>query len=272
MTGTEPYFVAEHCRESLVRAGLLDFAAVMSRTEGEPVKAQLTSRQVHRLRLDDGRVVYLKRYFAIPFIDALRDRLLGRGYDSGIERERLALTRLAEIGISAPQVLVAAEDRSGGLVRSGYLVTRGLPVRQSLETWLREGAPSNNEIEEALVFVAMLVKRMHEQGVNHRDLYLAHLMIDEAPVPVHVMDLNRADCRKVVPRRWRVKDLAALQVSTPRARVSLRQRLIFLRLYLGEDLRRHRDLIRAIDRKAARMRRHIEKQIARGHPNFHLDS
>ncbi len=267
------FIIDEEFRERLAEAGLLDFEAVMARQDFEAVKTKLAARHVHRMELGDGSLVYLKRYFSIPFLEALRDRLGGRGYDSGVSRERLALERLRELGIPAARVLAAAERSSLGLVRQGFLVTQALPVTRSLESLVAAGeeGPEPVVIRTVVAHLAALVRKMHEGGVNHRDLYLGHLMIGDAFPPVHVMDLNRADCRRIVPRRWRVKDLAALDVSTPDRLVGTRQRLRFLRLYLGESLREHRDLVGAIRRKAAVMRRHIERKIERGAPNFHLN-
>jgi hypothetical protein len=82
----------------------------------------------------------------------------------------------------------------------------------------------------------MLVAGLHGQGYVHRDLYLSHIFFDPARPPqgsLCLIDLQRVMRPRWRFRRWRVKDLAALNYSTPRAIVSQADRLRWLRYYLG---------------------------------------
>ncbi|MCB9832789.1 MAG: hypothetical protein H6807_09965 [Planctomycetes bacterium] len=258
-------------REGLAAAGLLDLAALLGREDLEPVKTRLAERQVHRLTLPDGRLVYVKRYFRLPVAAALKARLGGRGWRSGASREGRALCRLAELGIDAARVLAVLEESRFGLVRRAALVTLALPETRSLEEILCREGVSPATREPLACRLATILRRLHAGGVNHRDFYLGHLRLGADPERIFVMDLDRADLRPRVSRRWRVKDLAALEFSTPARVIGAFGRLRFLRRYLAEDLRRHRALVRAIAAKAARMRRHVERKVARGAANYHLN-
>jgi hypothetical protein len=101
---------------------------------------------------------------------------------------------------------------------------------------------------------------LHEAGVCYRDLYWNHVFAvdpfgDSSPTFLDVERVFRPRWRR---RRWVVKDLAGLQASAP-TDVPLRLRLRFLRAYLGEPIAFHRTFAAAIDRKAARVRRHVPK-------------
>jgi heptose I phosphotransferase len=108
---------------------------------------------------------------------------------------------------------------------------------------------------------------MHEGGVNHRDFYFVHLLVGDGD-RIFVTDLNRADLRRRVGRRWRVKDLAALLHSAPPG-VTTREMVLFARTYLDSPLRQHRRFLDAVRKKAARMKALTLKRIAQGRPNYH---
>ena len=266
--------VADGLEECMAREGLGDFEAVMSLRDVEVVKDRLASRQVHRMRLSDGGVVYLKRYFRVPFGDALRDRLFGRGYDSSAGREWVALKALEALEVPAPVPLVYGEERRAGLVRRAFLVTRGIELGPTLEELAYSTDLTPRRRRGLCAQLGRLLRRLHASGLNHRDFYLGHLALgadEESRESIHVLDLNRADLRANVGMRWRVKDLAALHFSAPARLVSRRDRLRVLHYYAGGSLRELRDLIAAVESKAERMRGHARRQVARGAPNIHVN-
>ena len=70
--------------------------------------------------------------------------------------------------------------------------------------------------------VSTMTARMHQQGINHRDCYLCHYLVNRSqikdwqpglPLEVTLIDLHRVQQRKQVPRRWLVKDLRSLLFS-----------------------------------------------------------
>ena len=246
-----------------------DAQALMAWSGGEGIKTDLKERQVHRIKGRNGGLFYLKRVFHMPWGEALRARMSRRGF-SRPAREWRALRRLHELGVPAPEALVCGERRVLGLTREAFLVTRALSLCCSLEELLKSGRMKEHWQDFSLQIVHIL-RAMHAGGLNHRDFYLGHLFLGADLKTVHVLDLDRADCREHVPLRWRVKDLAALHFSTPTASVGTFARLRFLRRYLGEPLRDHRSLLRAIELKAVSMRAHVSRRIAQGQANYHLN-
>ena len=112
--------------------------------------------------------------------------------------------------------------------------------------------------------LAALVARLHNAGLVHRDLYMSHIFIRAKGE--NDLDLSLLDLQRVVQTRWRkwqwiVKDLAALNYSTPSSAATNADRVRWLKLYLAERSvsANQRTLIRAVVRKTGRIARHSAK-------------
>src|SRR6185436_18432553 len=85
----------------------------------------------------------------------------------------------------------------------------------------------------------------HGQGFVHRDLYLSHGFLDPVVIETEeqgsprepafsLIDLQRVFKPKWYCRRWVIKDLAALNISTPGDIISQSERFRFLCRYVRE--------------------------------------
>lgn len=257
----DPRILIDPEYEALLKQhGLLDLDALFSRPDLTPVKALLTERQTFRVTLD-GRTFYIKRYPQLPKPGLLASLLHGRQY-SPAAREWHALRRLIQLGVPTITPAACLEDGT-----RAALVTIGLDAPNTLEELalgaLKGDTPRRRELARQ---IGSLLRRMHDGGINHRDFYLVHLRVG-ADDTVYVTDLNRADIRRNVGERWRVKDLAALLHSA--AMVGRTDRARCARAYFGGRLRDHRALIAAVQRKAARITAHTRKKVAKGEANYH---
>ena len=91
-----------------------------------------------------------------------------------------------------------------------------------------------------------MTKKMHAAGVNHRDYYACHVLVnviteDSCEVNfeqlrVAVLDLHRAHIRATVPARWLVKDLGSLLFSLLNFSFSKTDWLYFIQCYEGRCL------------------------------------
>jgi heptose I phosphotransferase len=243
--------VAASSRDELRSLGLEGAEDFLDASCGVIVKATRPGREVRRFG-DEEHGYFVKR-------------IRGPGWRE-IPHEHRVLRHLAERGlpVASPVALVVAPPDAA-------LVTEALPVVGTLEDRvLGEGKtpPTRALIEE----VASLVRRLHHAGVNHRDLYIGHLLLD-ADDHVWLVDLGRAEQRSRVPWRRIVKDLAALHFSTPDRVLSMRGRLRFLILYAqGWSGRRMRRLASAVRRKSERMLRHAQRRLSQGATNIHVNT
>jgi hypothetical protein len=186
------------------------------------------------------------------------DRLFGK-WHLGRSREAAAEWRWLHV---LPLLGLRTADPVAWLGDSGrsLLVTAGVPGR-SLDAWAVEAARDgwlDRLVDYACREVAPAVRRLHDSSHVHRDLYWNHLFAEDprrggAPFFLDVARVLRPRWRW---HRWVVKDLAGLLASLPLP-VPLRAQLRFLRSYLGEPIFRHRRSVRAIARKAKRIRRHV---------------
>jgi hypothetical protein len=84
---------------------------------------------------------------------------------------------------------------------------------------------------------------MHQNGVNHRDFYICHFLLQqpwdgtEENLHLYVIDLHRVQCRNKTPRRWVVKDIGSLHFSAMELGLTRRDLLRFMREYRQRPLR-----------------------------------
>ena len=125
-------------------------------------------------------------------------------------------------------------------------------------------------LHRLIVQVANIVRRFHAAGFNHRDFYCCHFLIKETlpgRFDVRLIDLQRVQRRRWFRRRWIVKDLAQLASMSPDEHVGCREKVLFLRTYLGVAKLRPQDkrLVRDVLRKLGSIRRRQSSTRKRGH-------
>ena len=131
----------------------------------------------------------------------------------------------------------AAYGRKGGInpaKQESFLITCELENMTSVEDIAKAG--TTTQIKHILIRkIAESAAKMHAAGINHRDCYICHYLVDAAEITekskVFVIDLHRAQIRSNVPYRYHVKDVAGLYFSSIDAQLSVRDRLRFIAEY-----------------------------------------
>jgi hypothetical protein len=118
-----------------------------------------------------------------------------------------------------------------------------------------------NTLHRLIVQVANIARRFHAAGFNHRDFYCCHFLVKEIlpeQFDVRLIDLQRVQRRRWFRRRWIVKDLAQLASMLPKAHIGCREKVLYLRRYLGVKKLRPEDkrLVRSVLAKLEAIRRH----------------
>jgi heptose I phosphotransferase len=218
--------------------------AMVEALEGKVVRA-LDGRRTFRTEVA-GRGYFVKIHRGVGWGEIFKNLLSARLPILGADNEWLAAQRLAELGVDSLHAVAFGQRGSNPAQRHSFVITEELAPVINLENftrpWLQQ--PPLPALKHALIQrVATMARRMHEGGVNHRDLYLCHFLLhlDPAPSPtslkLSLVDLHRAQIRSQTPRRWRDKDLAALQFSSLAIGLTTRDRLRFLQTYFARPLR-----------------------------------
>ncbi|MDF7666911.1 lipopolysaccharide core heptose(I) kinase RfaP [Orbaceae bacterium ESL0727] len=198
-----------------------------------------------------------------------------------------AIHRLQQVGVNTMNGRAFGRQGWSPLTRRSFIITEDLKATISLEelTAHWQTLPPNPVFKRALItYLAKMVAKMHAAGVNHRDCYLCHFLLDEqfanyprlkeqqsdaalleycAKIQLFVIDLHRAQIRTSVPKRWRDKDLIGLYFSSRQIGLTQRDIYLFLKTYFNKPLaavfRDEKQLIANAARKAERIRQRTEK-------------
>jgi len=202
----------------------------------------------------NGAEVIVKRFRGTPRGERLRARLTLEARRSPGRREYDALVALAELGLPLPRALGWHEVGEDSLV-----VQERVPFDETLRERLTRRPQDAAHFRPAVEAIAL---QLHAAGWYHRDLYLDHFLVRGDGPETTLIDVGRARHGTAPRARWFVKDLAALQHSTPAA-VGPRPRLRLLASWLDArgvtGRRARRRWARAILRKAQRMAAHVPR-------------
>jgi tRNA A-37 threonylcarbamoyl transferase component Bud32 len=151
------------------------------------------------------------------------------------------------------------QPAAGGLLSDG----RGLFATVRLhDRYPMDDIWSTLDRKKAVRAVADLARRLHACSLCHKDLYLNHLFVARGGDEITIIDLARMIRTRA--RRWRVKDLAALLMSA-QGLWSRTDAMRALKRYGGD-----RKLARAVIRKAAKMARHVPRNVRDGTHTPHV--
>jgi heptose I phosphotransferase len=196
-----------------------------------------------------GKGFYIKKHFECGFGAVLDELFHFRKPHIGARHERSVLDKLHTIGIETMRVAAFGQEGKTLAGQRSFLVTEELTHVESLEDicaqWpIKKPTPA---FKKALIGqVARIANKLHHNGINHRDFYICHFLLDvsnqsndiqKQPPKLFLIDLHRAQKRSNVPFRWRVKDIGGLFFSALDIGLTRSDFSRFMRLYTGKSLR-----------------------------------
>lgn len=212
------------------------------------VYRQVKGRRTLRFEAD-GRGFFLKVHSGVGWGEIVKNLVHLRLPVLGAMNERHAIQRLQELGVATMQIAGWGQRGISPASRQSFLITEELENTVSLEDFCRGWAasPPPFALRRALVVkLATLARALHANGVNHRDFYLCHFLL-QLPLPatvgspddlaVFLIDLHRVQLRSATPQRWAVKDVAGLYFSSLDIGLTRRDVWRFMRYYSGRGLR-----------------------------------
>ncbi len=215
--------------------------------------------------VEGGAPYFAKVHDAVGWAEILKELCNLKLPPVGALNEYAACRFLEARRIRAPRVAAFGRRGLNPARARSFVVCDALDGYVSLEdlTDAWPAAPPDAARKRRLVHaVADLARRLHGAGVNHRDFYICHIWaktdaLSRDEVELAIIDLHRAQIRPRVPRRWILRDLAALMFSTAHLGLSRNDYLRFLKRYtrrpLRDVLRKEAALLRRIRRRADRL-------------------
>ncbi|HYQ72785.1 MAG TPA: lipopolysaccharide core heptose(I) kinase RfaP [Gammaproteobacteria bacterium] len=230
------------------------FDAIM-RLDGELYR-DMDNRRTLRFTLK-GRRYFLKAHYGVGWREILKNLLQLKLPVLGARNEWLAIRRLESLGIDTMRLVGCGERGWNPARRESFVITEALEETCSLEdfcaVWETTPPATGAEIrlKRALIDrVARVARLMHGSGMNHRDFYLCHFLLDCAgdvlQLPpgarhLYLIDLHRVQLRRRTPPRWLVKDIGGLYFSAMRIGLTRRDLYRFMAAYRNRPLRRTLD-------------------------------
>jgi heptose I phosphotransferase len=215
-----------------------------------------------------GRRYYLKHHRGVGWGEIIKNWSQLKAPVTSATDEWRAINRLIELGVHTLTPVAYGVRGKNPALRESFLITEELTGTISLakyaENWPIRPPPFR-EKKQLIETVARIAGTIHRHGINHRDLYICHFLLNVAasessgqPV-LHLVDLHRAQCRRQLPKRWLIKDLASIYFSSMDVGLRKTDVFRFLRTYFQQPLRQvlaeKQDLLAAVEHRAIKLYR-----------------
>jgi heptose I phosphotransferase len=237
--------------------------------QGEAYR-DLAGRRTIRVVLD-GQGYFAKLHYGVGWGEIFKNLIRLSLPVVGARTEWLAIQRFEELGVPTMSIAGFGERGVNPAERQSFLITDELTGTISMEDYCRfwcKTPPSPRLKRSIIEKVAGMTRQLHENGVNHRDLYICHFLMKEASaktgaspeeIDLCIIDLHRVQIRPKTPRRWIVKDVAGLHFSSMDIGLTQRDLFRFMRFYRGRPLRQQlgeeQGFWKAVERKAMQLYR-----------------
>lgn len=263
---SESFFVDADFQQAFAGLGLTSIDSVFSFEGGANLAKKNLAAYRTRLQFETDpptAVFFLKRYDRPPIVTQLKSWLCHRIGISIAYLELKTSKALSKAGINTPKIIAYGQRRNRLFEERSFIITEKIPNARSLEQKLPDcfcqpASAENIKLQrQFLSQLAGFIKKFHQTGLRHRDLYLCHIFRDENG-EFHLIDLARVFRPKLLSGRFRIKDLAQLYYSAPGKYFTHTDRLRFYLDYCGYQKLTLKDklLIKKVKRKTKRMAAH----------------
>ncbi len=228
------------------------------------------NRLTYEVRLGDLHF-YVKRHLGCGWGEVIKEWYRFRKPVVSARTEWEGAEKLAAADVRVPKVLGKGERGSYPHAVESFVALEALENCESLEharaDWLDVKGTRWIALKRALIKeVGAMCGKMHRSGINHRDCYLCHFLINRDVVrqwqegddtPLTLIDLHRVQQRVTVPHRWLIKDLRSLLFSAMEVGLTSTDCARFFKAYLGSDwkgqLRQNQELWKKVQQGALKM-------------------
>ena len=161
----------------------------------------------------NNQTYFVKYHKGTGWKEILKNILQFKKPVTGANQEWEALNKLKSSQISCPEPVAFFSKGVNPAKRYSFIITKALIQTISLEDLLLKEKTilSLKQKRQLLKNLALISRKLHLNGLNHRDYYLCHFHVrkdlDFSLQNIFLIDLHRAQIRKKVPLRWITKDI-----------------------------------------------------------------
>jgi len=212
------------------------FAQVMQ-LQGR-VYRNVTGRRTVQVQFGDESY-FVKQHFGVGWKEIFKSFLNFKVPILGALTEVSAIQKLNEIGIETTPLVGYGVRGCNPATQQSFIITKDLGDIISLEdlcaTW-KDSPPDAHFKKRLIIEVAELARKLHKNGLNHRDFYLCHLCLDAQAlqhnqIKLYLIDLHRMQIRAQPALKAVMKDIAGLYFSSMDVGLATRDYLRFKRHY-----------------------------------------
>jgi len=212
----------------------------------------VANRRTLRFELG-GKRYFLKAHYGVGWKEIFKNLLQLKIPVLGARNEWLAIQQLEQLSVETMTLVGYGERGSNPAKKQSFVITEALEETESLEdfcaTWEQHPPVTKAGIRlkrELIKRIARVSRLMHTHGINHRDYYICHFLLDVSAdvlarppdsLRLSLIDLHRVQLRKKTPERWIVKDVGGLYFSSMRIGLTRRDIYRFMIEYRGKPLR-----------------------------------
>ena len=222
-----------------------------------------TANRITKKFVLKNKTYFLKYHGPIGYVEILKNILKFQLPTVSARKEWNALQKLQSKGINCPSPIAICSKGVNPAKSHSFIITESLEPNISIEDAFELKAVNKKSVSEKkkiIERVGSICRNLHSIGLNHRDLYLCHFLIDATlnpDKPISLIDLHRAQIRNKVPERWLVKDIGGLYHSAIRFGITERDCYRFLMAYFNCSLKdlfsNHEEFIKKARKRAFSM-------------------
>jgi heptose I phosphotransferase len=230
---------------------------------------EVKGRKTFRFEIE-GKGYFAKVHSGVGWREIFKNLLSGRLPILSAANEWKAIQRLSQLNVPTMKLAGYGCEGFNPATLKSFIITEELTSILSLEDFCRDWkvSPPTFILKTAIIKkVANIARTLHQNGVNHRDFYACHFLLDLRQdlnadnILLYVIDLHRAQLRTHTPERWIIKDISGLYFSSLDFGLTRGDLFRFLRIYfdqpLREILREHHTFLSQVEKRAIKLYRKI---------------
>lgn len=206
----------------------------------------------------NGKSYFAKIHHGVGWKEIFKNLVQFKTTILGAANEFNAIRKLESLNVGTMTAAAFGKKGWNPATQDSFIITDDIQHCISLEDFCknwREAKPPFIVKLSLLKKVAWVSRQLHTNGVNHRDYYICHFLLDtkrlvtsETPVlqenlkpktlnpKLFVIDLHRAQIRRRTPHRWIVKDIAGIWFSAMDIGLTRKDIFRFIKIYSNASL------------------------------------